>query len=403
MTSDRYALPLTTSAAAAACFDAGVDRLLAGTGDPLEPLDEALGIDPGFALGWAARARACMLSVDPSGAADALAAAQACAERSPQSARERSGIEITALLVHQRVDAALESIRSHVARWPRDALMLAPATGVFGLIGFSGRVDRESEQVALLEPLVAEYGDDWWFRTAWAFALIEADAAEQGTAVAQAALAGRPDSAHAAHTYVHGLYELGEHARALAWLQAWAPAYAPNDLLYCHVWWHVALFQLHAGDVDAMWATYDGHCLPEQSRSLPINVFTDGVALAWRALAAGHDVPRARWEQLHAYARANFPRATIFLDVHQAACLAALGDDTGLQALQSDLEQALERGRLRAGPVVLALAEGFRQWARGDRQQAAGTFSAALPDVVRIGGSRAQRRLVNETLAACGA
>ena len=50
---------------------------------------------------------------------------------------------------------------------------LAPATSVFGLIGFSGKEGREADQLALLEPFEKHYGDDWWYRTQLAFAQIE--------------------------------------------------------------------------------------------------------------------------------------------------------------------------------------------------------------------------------------
>src|SRR3974377_748340 len=46
---------------------------------------------------------------------------------------------------------------------PRDAMALAPSTGVFGLIGFSGKAGREGDQLALLEPLATHYCNDWWF------------------------------------------------------------------------------------------------------------------------------------------------------------------------------------------------------------------------------------------------
>ena len=52
-------------------------------------------------------------------------------------------------------------------------LELKPGERV-GLIGFSGREGREAELLALLEPLVSVYGEDWWFTSAHAFAQVEA-------------------------------------------------------------------------------------------------------------------------------------------------------------------------------------------------------------------------------------
>lgn len=52
-------------------------------------------------------------------------------------------------------------MRAHVAEWPRDALVLSLATGVFGLIGFSGSARRNEEARDLLDGLARHCADDW--------------------------------------------------------------------------------------------------------------------------------------------------------------------------------------------------------------------------------------------------
>ena len=82
-------------------------------------------------------------------------------------------MSLAARIVTGDVPGALDLTREHLVDYPRDAFALSPSTGVFGAIGFSGRIDREPEMLALLEPLADAYGDDWWFLTAHAFALLE--------------------------------------------------------------------------------------------------------------------------------------------------------------------------------------------------------------------------------------
>jgi hypothetical protein len=60
----------------------------------------------------------------------------------------------------------------------------------------------------------------------------------------------------------------------------------------------------------------------------------------------------------------------------------------------------LAAGKLTPGSVVPALAEGFAAFARDDWNAAIRVFEEALPETVRIGGSRAQRDLVEHTLLA---
>lgn len=69
--------------------------------------------------------------------------------------------------------AAVPLVLEHAKTWPRDAMVLSSITGVFGLIGFSGKSGREAEQLTVLQPFASAYGDDWWFRTVLAFAEIE--------------------------------------------------------------------------------------------------------------------------------------------------------------------------------------------------------------------------------------
>lgn len=399
---DVYGLPLTTASdAAAAAFHLAADRLLAGVGSPLTAADEAVDHDPGFPLGHSARATALLLAGQVKAANDAAMLGVSLAEGASQ--RERQHTAIVADVVAGRRDPALAKIREHIVEFPRDALAIDPAAGVFGLIGFSGRQDREAEQVALLEPLAGHFDGDSWYQRVLGFALLENDAVDRAMPLIEAAVEARPDSGHVAHTWVHVLFEAGEHERALNWLTDWLPAFEPDGILYCHLWWHLALFHLLNRDFDAMWAAYDDHCREGQSASPAINLFTDGVALAWRAEAAGMERPVERWQILRTLGEAHFPKPGIFVDVHRAACLAALDDQPGLQGFRDLCRAKQEKGRLAAGEVVLKITDGFQAFADGDWSRACDVLTEALPAVVRIGGSRAQRRIVTETLAASSA
>src|SRR5207253_11419595 len=61
--------------------------------------------------------------------------------RAGVTARERQHIDAIALAVAGAATEALAMVRSHAAEYPRDALPLSLALGVFGLLGFSGRRD----------------------------------------------------------------------------------------------------------------------------------------------------------------------------------------------------------------------------------------------------------------------
>ena len=62
------------------------------------------------------------------------------------------------------------------------------------------------------------------------------------------------------------------------------------------------------------------------------------------------------------------------------------------------LREAARAGRLPAGPGVAVLAEGLGAFAAGDYQQAIQLIEPVAGEVIRLGGSHAQRDIFEETL-----
>ena len=100
------------------------------------------------------------------------------------------------------------------------------------------------------------------------------------------------------------------------------------------------------------------------------------------------------------YARSTFPRPGIpFADAHAAVACAAAGDGAALDELAHELSQGAAASH-QAAPTVLAIADGFSAFARADFETAIARLRPALAEHVRIGGSRAQRDLIELTLLA---
>ena len=138
MLADRYGLPISTSSAAARdAYVAGCDGVLSAAPGDAAHLARAIEADPGLALAHVALARARFLMADVAGArASAARARELGAAATP---REQSHIDALALSIEGKPVESFAATRAHLAEHPRDAMVAAPATGVFGLIGFSGR------------------------------------------------------------------------------------------------------------------------------------------------------------------------------------------------------------------------------------------------------------------------
>lgn len=402
---DRFGLPLTTvSQQAADTYIRAVDLMLsANTGaEPL--LDAALAADPDFALAHIARARLCQVQTRIAEAKEATAMARSFADR--LSAREQGHIETIALAIDGAgagVGArAMARLEAHVADYPRDALALSLALGVFGLLGFSGRVDHHEAQLALLQRLAPHWNEDWWFLTYLGWARIETGDVTTGSREVERALALNPQNAYAAHARAHGYYEAGDADSGAAFIEAWLPGYDRKSQLHCHLSWHQALFELACNRPERAHALYEDAIRPAVSYAPPLFNLADAASFLWRWRIYGETPPLDNaWSEVVAHSRQYFPHAGIhFADVHAALAEAMSGADGAARLAQ--LGELIEAGRLPQGAIVPALCAGAAAFARGDYDKAADALGGALPELARLGGSHAQREVFEDTyIAAC--
>src|SRR5579862_3620227 len=138
MSTDRFGLTVTTeSPRALTLYVEAVDRILSADAGAEGLLAEAIGLDPDFALAQAALGRSAQLSGRFEEARRAAARAVACVEG--RSERERRHVEALALAINGEATRAMAAVEAHRRDFPRDALVLSLALGVYGLIAFSGR------------------------------------------------------------------------------------------------------------------------------------------------------------------------------------------------------------------------------------------------------------------------
>lgn len=387
MLKDRYGNDLTTSSTAARdAYIDGVDRLLSASAGTETAFKQAIAADDGFALAHIALART--LQVQGRGPEVKAPLARAKDLASITTPREQSHIAIFTKILEGQGAAALEATREHVKTWPRDAMALAPSTSVFGLIGFSGKTGRELDQLALLEPLGIHYGDDWWYRTVLAFAEIELQRLKPGLRNIEHALTVFPRNAHAAHIRAHLYYEAGEREAGLAFLTDWAKDYPREGQIHCHVNWHVALWNMETGRRDQAWQVYRTAMQPGAAWGPQLNVLTDCASFLFRAEIAGEPRRAELWRDLAEYAATWFPNSGVaFADVHSALAFAMAGDGEALAKITESPKGA-------AADVIAPVARGFGAYAKGDWTGAISELSPVLATHERVGGSRAQRDLL---------
>jgi hypothetical protein len=396
---DRFGLPLTAaSGEAVADYVAGIDLLLSANTGADALLERAIAADPDFALAHIALARLRQLQARMPEARAAVERARSLSGRG--SGRERGHIETIALAIGGAAAGALAMVRAHAAEYPRDALPLSLALGVFGLLGFSGRRDHHQAQLSLLEELAPYWGEDWWFLGYLGWAQIETGAVAAGTELVERSLALNPRNAHGAHQRVHGYFEAGDATAGADFIGHWLEGYERAGHLHCHLSWHLALFELARGNSERAKAVYFDSIRPSVALSVPMLSLADSASFLWRWRLYGMAPPLDdAWTEVAAHAHRHFPRASLaFADLHAAFAEAASGDDENLRGRVAGLEGLARDGRLPPGEVAPALCAAAAALGRGDNETAAQLLEAASPDLPRVGGSHAQREVFEDSL-----
>lgn len=391
MLRDRYDNALsTTSTAARDQYVAAIDGFLAGAGGIVAEFERATELDPDFALGHSALARARMVWGDGPGAREAMATARSKSAGLP--AQEAAHIEAMGMLVEGRMPAGYRAIRAHVAEYPRDVMLAQTCTSIYGLIGFSGQPGREAELLAYTSALAPHYGEDWWMLSMQAFSLCETGQVDPAQRMVDRSLELEPRNANAAHVCSHTLYEAGETERGIAFLEDWLADYEKTGIMHGHLSWHIGLWALEQRDIDRLWQKVDADVAPGAARCPPLMVLTDTASILYRATLAGLPVAPERWQQVSAYARECFPKPGLgWVDLHAALAHAMAGDAAALETIIS----------APAGPsadLIEKVAATFRAIAAEDWDTALDLLTPVMADHARVGGSRAQRDLLEHTL-----
>ncbi|SDT16152.1 Uncharacterized NAD(P)/FAD-binding protein YdhS [Nocardioides scoriae] len=388
---DTYGLTLTTGRAAARAYDDALGRLLRLQDGVEDGLRHAVELDPGFAQAHAALA----LLGHEWGAAGSwrrsLAAAHEAAADHHLDDREVSFLDAVTTRLRTDEPTGAAALLRHIRLFPRDALAVSVAVPTVAFGGLtSGRQTAD-----LVEGLGKTYGDDWWYAGQLAFVRQDQERWSEAEALSAYALSVEPASGHAVHARAHVFYETGRHAEGLAWLDGWIRTCGRQAQHRSHFSWHAALHELVQGDLDAVHRRYERELAPPVvtgSRAL-----VDSGSLLWRCHVTGTWSGPLPAEAVTAAAPDGWliTPPTAFAAMHAALGLAARGDAVGLAALRTT---SLAHADATFRDVVAPLARALQLVVEGDLATAADHLEALLPRLTALGGSAAQREVVEDTL-----
>jgi uncharacterized NAD(P)/FAD-binding protein YdhS len=386
---DPLGLPLSTTSEAAAAYNAGLERLMRLQDGAEEQLRLATELDPGFALAHAALA---MLGHEAGADADVRASLEAARKAARQRGddRERSLVDVVGLRVKDVRRTGSDALMHHISLHPRDVLAVSAAVPT---IAFSGVTDVQQEAWDLVEGLAPAYGDHWWYISLLAFTRQDQGLFEEAGLLAESALSCEPSSGHAVHAQTHVLYETGQHEVGRVWLDHWVAESGRSASHRAHFSWHAALHELALGDTEAVRRRYYSQLAAPEVTG--VRALVDSASLLWRWRVTTAETPPPVAPVLDAIEPGLLERPqTPFMALHAAIAYAAAGDLAGLQALTAHCRRSRD-GVLRG--TVATLCQAFASVVEERWEDAATLIEDVLPVLARVGGSAAQREVVEET------
>ena len=388
---DPYGLTLSTNRQAARRYNAALGRLLRLQDGVEAGLTEAVAADPHFVQAHAALA---LLGHEWGAASDwraSLRAAHRAADDRHLDDRECSFLDAVTIRLRSDEATGASALLRHVRLFPRDALAVSVAVPT---VAFGG-LTSGAQTAELVESLGRSYGDDWWYAGQLAFVRQDQERWGEAEDLASYALCVEPSSGHAVHARAHVFYETGQHVAGLAWLDEWIRTRGPEANHRSHFSWHAALHELMLDDVEAVRRRYARELAPPQVSGS--RVVVDSGALLWRGQVTGAWDDGLSVAQVREAAPAEWLSApgTPFAAMHSAVLLAASSDvaalaDLGTLARTSDDPVFRE--------VVAPLCAGLGAVVEQRWDDAAAVLSGVVATMAPLGGSKAQREVVEDTL-----
>ena len=282
---------------------------------------------------------------------------------------------------------------------PRDLLALKVAQDLYFFLGDKQGLRRVVERVLGAWP---QDLPGWGFvQGMYAFGLEENGQYAEAEDRARAALGDNARDVWAVHALAHVFEMRGAQLDGVEFLSGtvenWGGSY-----FAVHNWWHRALYHLELGALEEVLALYDGPIRAARSNEW-LDV-VDAASLLWRLHLFGVDVEgRAKALADDVLPLLGQP-VYVFNDWHGLMV-------AGLAGRRKECEEIILANRFEAAgtnrrvvdDAGLGLLEGFHAFAQGDPAGAVRRLLDSRPRAHRVGGSHAQRDVVDLTLLAAAA
>lgn len=360
----------------------------------------ALADDEPCAIAQAYCAALHMFAESPEGPVNAAPFIDAARRASPRaSAREQRFVAAVAAWIHGDLDGAIALHMEQAREHPRD--LVSVKLGQYHLFNRGDTAGMLRLALAAL-PAAADVAQ---MHGMAAFAWEQCHLMPQAEAAGRTALAMTPREPWAQHALAHVMLTHGRLQEGLNFMQQASAGWSGlNSFMQTHNWWHLALFALELGHADHALQLYDQQVWGVVKAYSQDQI--GAVSLLARLELAGVDVGQ-RWQDVADHLQGRTADQVLpFLDLQYLYGLARAGRPQA-HTLLRNIEA---RGRTPTVPgksgeaagtdvwrdVATPAAQGLLAHAQGNHARAVEGLGRALPQLLLIGGSHAQRDLFEQ-------
>jgi len=198
--------------------------------------------------------------------------------------------------------------------------------------------------------------------------------------------------AGAAHVMAHRMLDENRIELGHQLLGEWLESHTGSGSDWVHLQFHMAILELALNDWNAAYTRFMNEILPTAATTE--EALTDAPALLWRLVVTAPEPVEFPWEALRRTARGRMQRQSEpFVELHNLLALAGAGD---LASIARWLETRPTNGVSRRDHLVVQMAMALRAYVVGSYEYAAVVMRRTVPELSKVGGSRAQNLLFRQ-------
>jgi tetratricopeptide (TPR) repeat protein len=397
---DQHGIPMSGSAEAIALYDDAIDAYLRFNPRVVEIAGQLISEHADAPMAHALVAYLYLSSTDAPDVETARASLAAMAAL-PLNDREAAHRDALSKWAEGDWIGAGRALDALLVQWPGDVLALQMGHALDFFVGDAANLrDRPGRTRLAIDPTHPHLG---FVRGMQAFGLEESGDYGAAHENGMAALAVNPDDVWAVHAVVH-VYEMqGRIDEGIRFLTERRADWGAGNLFTVHNWWHLALYLLEAGEIDAALAIYDREVHNPESQNVPLEML-DASALLWRLYLDGADTGGRFSPLADAWAAKLDPQSWyVFNDVHATMALVGAGRIVEAEQHVADLAGYVHRNGngtniAMTHEIGLPAARAVIRYAQGRHDDVVAELLPIRRVFQHFGGSHAQRDALQRTL-----